>query len=246
MMVDFCIILGLPGIICSGGAFPHEDTDLDFNVKIIERENTGLDFGGYIDALGRLNWAKSYDIIVFINGTLLGPLFPMHRLGEDWLSHFTSLLSRHTRLSGISINLHIQKDHAFEPHVQSMLYVMERKTLEDLRNWGVFVPVPASMNKDEIIMKYEIGTSKVLLQNGFNIASLLPLFRGVDFTKLQTTSSMRQTLLKLAPNTWGDVWYVNGYYGGPLSPSDTIFVKNNRYHWGPSEILAAQAQLFGT
>ena len=231
-------------IVCSGSAFPREDFQIDDSVIVIERENTGLDFGGYIEALSRLDWASSYDIIVFVNGTLLGPLFPMYRYGEDWLSHFTSLLSTYTRLAGITINLNIQKDRSMEPHVQSMLYVMERRTLENLRNWGVLVPVPASLSKDEIIVKYEVGISKALLQHGYNIASLLPLFQGVDFTKLLASESARQSMMKLSPNSQGDVWYQKGYFGGPLSPSDTLFVKENRFKWGANDILAAQMQLF--
>ena len=231
-------------IICSGGVFPHDDIKLDNNVIVIERENVGLDFGGYMDALSKLDWANSYDLVVFINGTLLGPLFPLYRLGEDWLSHFTSLLSSYTRLAGMTINLHIQEHREIEPHVQSMLYVMERKTVEDLRNWGVFVPVPASLSKDEVIAKYEVGTSKALLQHGFNIASLLPVFQGIDFTKLQSSECMRQALIKLTPNSKGDVWYQHGYFGGALGPTDTIFVKNNRFQWGANDILAAQRQIF--
>ena len=234
-------------IICSGGVFPHDDIKLDSNVVVIERENVGLDFGGYMDALSKLDWARSYDIVVFINGTLLGPLFPLYRLGEDWLSHFTLLLTSYTRLAGITINLHVRKRlRVIEPHVQSMLYVMERKTLEDLRSWGVFVPVPASFSKDEVIEKYEVGTSKALLKHGFNIASLLPVFQGVDFTKLNSSEIMRQALVKLAPSSrgGGDVWYHHGYFGGTLGPSDTIFVKNNRFQWGANDILVAQRQIF--
>ena len=129
------------------------------------------------------------------------------------------------------------------PHVQSMLYVMKRRTLEDLRNWGVFVPVSASLRKDEIISMYEVGTSKALLQHGYNIASLLPVFQGIDFTKLQTSKSARKFLVKLAPNSWGDGWYPNGPFGGALNPPDTIFVKNNRFRWGANDILAAQVQV---
>lgn len=234
-------------IICSGGVFPHDDIKLADNVVVIERENVGLDFGGYMEALSKFGWASSYDIVVMINGTLLGPLFPLHRLGEDWLSHFTSLLSNHTRLAGITINLHIHnKKRVMEPHVQSMLYVMESKTLEDLRSWEVFVPVSASMSKGEVIKKYEVGTSQPLIRHGFNIASLLPLFRGVDFTKLKYTESMRKIFAKLAPNSRknGDVWYQDGYFGGPLGASDTIFVKNNRFQWGANDILKAQREIF--
>jgi hypothetical protein len=234
-------------IICSGSSFPYDKVLLPDGVKVVERQNTGLDFGGYIEVLEKMQWGKGYDFIVILNGTIVGPLLPLKQVGEDWLVYFIEMLDSHTRLTGISINI-FERWGKLHPHVQSMLLVMEGKTLRDLHDWGIMIPVPSDMDKETLVWHYEVGVSEALIKRGYNIACLLPIYDQIDFSKLMQSEEAANALQKINPNVpiKGDVWYDNGYYGGPVSPSDTIFVKSNRYSWGAVDILLAQREILST
>jgi hypothetical protein len=234
-------------IICSGSRFPYHEVSLPEGVKVVERQNTGLDFGGYIEVLENMQWGEGYDFIVILNGTIVGPLLPLKRMGEDWLAYFIEMLDSHTRMSGMSINI-FERWGELHPHIQSMLLVMEGKTLRDLHDWGIMIPVPSDMDKETLVWHYEVGVSKALIQRGYNIACLLPIYDQIDFSKLMQSKEAAIALQKINPNVpiKGDVWYNNGYFGGPVSPSDTIFVKSNRFNWGAVDILLAQREIFGT
>jgi hypothetical protein len=75
-------------------------------------------------------------------------------------------------------------------------------------------------NINEIIYKKEFGLSQYILNNGWNINSILPKYRNLDYRILEADIN------KSSEN--GDVYYKNAYFGKSIDKYDVIFYKNNR------------------
>ena len=75
-------------------------------------------------------------------------------------------------------------------------------------------------NINEIIAKKEFGLSQAILNNGWNINSILPKYRNLDYRILD--SDINRT------SKYGDVYYKNAYFGKSVDKYDVIFYKNNR------------------
>lgn len=79
------------------------------------------------------------------------------------------------------------------------------------------------INKDELILEKEIGISMCILNAGYNITCILPLYQH-DYR--QRERWLEYSHINRGIN--GDVWYPNAYCGRSLHPSETIFRKTNR------------------
>ena len=155
------------------------------NVRIINRSNTGIDFGGWTETLFSKQNNKylyeSYDYFVFINSTVRGPF--LSDLHKDWTEIFIDKLNQKTKLVGTSINLMgIGQTVHFCPHVQSMFLVTDRIGLDiGIKNF-IFDINKINVNKFDTIIKKEMGFSQAILKNGYNIACMIPEFKDIDFT----------------------------------------------------------------
>jgi len=206
--VDFFFIINNPELKFS---VPVEYT----NVSIINRDNNGLDFGGWSYALflndqDHYLYTK-YDRFIFINSTARGPFFPVWASDRDWIKIFNSLITDDIKLAGTTIGF---LEH--QPHIQSMFLVTDRIGLDIAIKCEIFTPTPSFLPKNQIIRQKEVGWSTAILKEGYNIKCLLKAFDGVDFRK------------KCGREPFYFVPFMpNEYYGFNVHPYEVIFIKVN-------------------
>lgn len=179
------------------------------NVTQYNRPNQGIDFGGYSEFVqANLAELQQYDYLLFLNQTLIGPMFPVwYRDGHRWPDLFTAMLTDDVKLAGISTSYQIS------PHVQSTLFCMDQIGFGLLHAHGIFsLPVPK--DKRQLIVEREIGMSKLILRHNYNIAGLLKQDHGVDFRK-----DPRET--------HKDAWWQANYLDKTPHPYETLFIKTN-------------------
>lgn len=194
------------------------------NVKVIKRDNIGIDFASWSEGLIESNESKSvssqsksfatesYDYFIFLNDTVIGPFLPRYNKIE-WYKLFCNLLDNKYKLSGITINYIPFSNSKYSKHVQSMAFctdkvglnlLIENKILLDNQYDTIF-----KKSKIDYIIKYEIGMSKVIINNGYKITAL-------------ALSENKNVEL-------GEIWCdLNSYISDNINPLETIFYKNNR------------------
>jgi hypothetical protein len=128
--------------------------------SIIQRENTGLDFGMWQRSLAECDLNK-VDELLLTNSSIIGPLQP---LGPLW--------EKSARLEcdfwGLTDNDQIA------PHLQSYFLVFCSKVIRSssfLQFWKSVLPY---RDKDQVIRSYEVGLTIWLEENGFKSAALFP------------------------------------------------------------------------
>jgi len=149
------------------------------NVQVMYRKNIGYDFGGWSDALLANNSYKSYERFIFVNSSVAGPFLPAGD-SRRWTDIYLDGLEGNVKLFGSTINT--MGDPLKSSHVQSYIFSMDRATLEYLVDSGIFSTTEYAKDFDEAIEKKEVLMSRKVIERGWNIGSLLPLYRGVDFT----------------------------------------------------------------
>lgn len=178
------------------------------NIKIIKRNNFGLDFGAWSDGLKEVN-INNYDKFIFINDTVIGPFLPRYNK-NDWYVLFCNLLDSKIKLSGLTINYKPFNDIKLSKHVQSMMFCTDKIGLDILIKKKIFFDNKYHLlNKTDFIINYEIRMSKEILESGYEI------------TALSLSENKKYEIT--------DVWYfLNTYFKININPLETIFYKNNR------------------
>ena len=149
------------------------------NVRVIYRDNIGYDFGGWSDALLQNNLYMKYDRFIFVNSSVSGPFLPAGYRGK-WTDIYLDGLQGNIKLFGSTINT--IKDPLHSSHVQSYIFAMDKDTLEYLIDSEIFSTTAYAKDFQEAIVKKEMLMSRKILENNWNIGSLLKLYKGVDFT----------------------------------------------------------------
>lgn len=182
------------------------------NMTIINRDNVGFDFQGYYAGLLSL---KSRQLLqpshyyIFINCTVRGPFLPPYVLGHIyWYTPYIDMLSDHVKLVGSTIN----GQHA--PHVQSYLFVTDGECVNFLISKNLF---KMYTTREEVIKHQEIGMSRLVISNGWNIDCLIPEYRHLDYvdSKLQVSGE--------------DIRFAKNILGRDICPYEAIFIKSK---WG--------------
>jgi len=200
------------------------------NVKYVYTENKNNDFGGYSAVLSNFNRIDDYSFFIFVNSSVRGPFVPS---GYDgcWTELFTSKIKDETHLVGSSINIlpnnspYAQKfklDFGYtQPysHVQTTAYALSLSAIKHLIKIG-FYNGAESLNKEDVICKYELRLSQEIKRNGMNIGCLLIGYNGIDY---------RLPHQEINFSSWnGDPLCKGGYFGRTARPSELVFVKTNR------------------
>ena len=185
-------------------------------VKTFIRDNIGFDFGGWSDALLTDDLYKSYDKFIFVNSSVVGPFLP-YTITNKWTDVYINGLTDDIKLFGSSINTIGDPNRA---HVQSYIFSMEKSTLEFLISKQIFSNTRYANTFVEAVYNYEVAMSKIIIDNGWNIGSLLPYYRGIDFRNLE---KQRQSGFQFLDDMMFDC-YKNRYW----NEYQLVFVKNNR------------------
>lgn len=189
-------------------------------VTVIKRQNKGMDFGAFAEAIkymqskGRL-W--SYSFFVFLNSSTRGPFLP------KWTPpsfHFVDALIdpmlRNPKVKCVTgaIACLPSKDPAGRGAVAETLYFgLDRTGLKIAMKEGVFYSRDV---KAGTIMQSEYGVARALFRHGYNIDTLLSRYAsGIDWTN-QTHWTCNDNMHPTR----------RGSYGGiSMHPFETVFVK---------------------
>ncbi|WP_368343701.1 hypothetical protein [Pelagovum sp. HNIBRBA483] len=199
------------------------------NLHYKKIENKNNDFGGVV-AFFNDPRSKGYDAYIFVNSSMRGPFLPTYHQ-DRWYAPYTARLTDKVALVGSSIN-HLPsdaphsalfaQDYGITPpftHVQTTAYALSGKGARYLYDKGFFSE-PQHLGKHDVVSRYEILLSQLLLQGGFEIAALLP-----TYTRFSGTNAEPPYLGTLED---GDPLFANAFYGRTLSPLESLFVKTNR------------------
>lgn len=158
----------------------NKDTVLDAPeyVKTLYRDNVGYDFGGWSDALLTDNLYDNYGRFIFVNSSVIGPFVPSYYDGR-WTDIYLNGLKNNVKLFGSTINTCGQP--LTVSHVQSYIFAMDKTTLKFLIDGDIFSMKYVTTFHDCIFQK-EVLMSRKILENGWNIGSLQPFYKDVDFT----------------------------------------------------------------
>ena len=187
-------------------------------VKLIKRDNVGYDFGAWSDGLLTDNLYKKYNNFIFVNSSVSGPFLPEKYEGK-WTDIYLDGLKNNVKLFGSTINT--IRDPLHRSHVQSYIFCLDKETLEHLILCGIFSKTNYAKSFIEAVYDKEVLMSRKIIEKGWNIGSLLPLYDGVDFTfknKHPKDYDIR---------FMGDVMF-DKYMDKLWKKTDLVFVKGNR------------------
>jgi hypothetical protein len=100
-------------------------------------------------------------------------------------------------------------------HVQSYIFSMDKTTLQYLIDCDIFSSTNHAPTFGDAILHKEIKMSRKIIENNWNIGSLLPYYKNVDFTK-----DFQKPYLD-------DVMYAQ-FRNSLWSEYDLVFIKGNR------------------
>jgi hypothetical protein len=148
-------------------------------VKTMFRENIGYDFGGWSDALLAGNLYENYDNFIFVNSSVIGP-FIHSDCKDKWTDIYINGLQNNVKLFGSTINTCCDPLNA--SHVQSYIFSMNKTTLKYLIECKIFSITNYAKTFQDAVHQKEILMSRKIIENNWNIGSLLPYYKDVDFT----------------------------------------------------------------
>jgi hypothetical protein len=148
-------------------------------VKTLYRDNIGYDFGGWSDALLTDNLYENYDNFIFVNSSVIGP-FIQSDYKSKWTDIYINGLQNNVKLFGSTINT--CGDPLNLSHVQSYIFSMNKTTLKYLIDCEIFSITNYAETFVDAIFKKEVLMSRKIIENNWNIGSLLSYYKDVDFT----------------------------------------------------------------
>jgi hypothetical protein len=173
-------------IVCNN---PALEFSVPSYVKILRRENRGYDFAAWSVGLFTDDIYKNYTNFIFCNSSIIGPYLHKDYDGK-WTDVYLRGLNDQVKLFGSTINNHFFHDNVdvddmskplYFSHVQSYIFCMDNVTLDYLIKCGIFSLTNNSDNFVETIVHKEIGMSRRIVQNNWNIGSLMSMYKDVDF-----------------------------------------------------------------
>lgn len=188
------------------------------NVKMLFRENLGYDFGGWSDALFKDNLYEKYDNYIFVNSSVVGPFLKPDFKGK-WTDLYINGLQDNVKLFGSTINT-IGAPTRWA-HIQSYIFSMDKTTLKYLIDCSIFSRTNHAKTFNNAIYDKEILMSRKIIENNWNIGSLMKYYENVDFTFRDKTPNDYNI------NFLDDVMYPK-YRNIIWNDSEIAFIKGNR------------------
>ena len=149
------------------------------NVKMFFRNNVGYDFGGWSDALLTDNLYEKYNNFIFVNSSVIGPFLPSDYKG-NWTDIYINGLQNNVKLFGSTINNECNP--LKRAHVQSYIFSMDKTTLKYLIDCSIFSNSEYAKTQIDAINNQEILMSTKIIENNWNIGSLMTYYKNIDFT----------------------------------------------------------------
>jgi hypothetical protein len=188
------------------------------NVKILIRDNIGLDFGGWSDALLTDNLYEKYDNFIFVNSSVIGPFLPSDFTGK-WTDIYINGLQNNIKLFGSTINA--MNGQVNDAHVQSYIFSMDKTTLKYLIDCKIFSMTNYATSMHEAIWEKEVLMSKKIIEQKWNIGSLMKYYQNIDFTFTNKKPEEYNIIFLydvMSPQFKNSIWTEN----------ELVFIKGNR------------------
>ena len=147
--------------------------------KIIDEPHKEYDFGsykrGYLYLKNQLN---EYDELVFANDSCFGPFYPLENI-------FNAMDKKDCDFWGITKNnFGYKKDKSLfmtkRPHIQSYFIVLKKEVFLSEIFDKYINSIQKEEDKKQIISKYEIGLTELLVQNGFKYKVWINAYKSVN------------------------------------------------------------------
>lgn len=149
--------------------------------KVILRENIGLDFAGWRDALSHYD-TNQWDEVVLTNSSIVGPLFPLAPIFEEMDSRDCDFWGMvHSRHRG--------------SHLQSYFLSFSDRVIRSEAWRDFWRNVEDEPAKKKIIQRYEVGISQTLMENGFTFATFVEDLKFPDSIRLVHINRLRSHVL---------------------------------------------------
>lgn len=201
--------------------------ELPSYVKVLKRDNIGFDFGGWSDALLTDELYKNYDYFIFANSSIIGP-FLSPAFNEIWTNiYINGLQENNIKIFGSTINS--CGDPYNKSYVQSYIFSMNNSTLLLLIERQIFTLDNYANTMAEIIENKEMLMSRIIIENGGNIGSLLQCQRNIDYTFSNPIQNEELSKSRFALNVVELYDVMNTkYYNRLWNEYDLVFIKGDR------------------
>lgn len=205
-------------IISNNNKIDLKNYNIPDYVKTCVRDNIGFDFGGWSDALLDNDLYKNYKNFIFVNSSVIGPFLPINYEGK-WTDIYINGLKNNVKLFGSTINT--CENPLEKSHVQSYIFSIDIITLEFLIDCEIFSKTNYADTADDAILNKEILMSRKIIDNNWNIDSMLLYYKDIDFTfKTKKPSEYNIEFMD-------DIMYEK-YKDKIWNINELIFVKGNR------------------
>ncbi len=132
----------------------------EFCDEVLVRENVGYDFMSWQCGLAAyLSSTSEFDEIILTNDSVLGPLFPC----EDLFERLTALPND---ICGLTANWE------YGWHIQSWFVCYKKRAFNSPIFQKFWTDIQVQNRKLDIILKYEVGLQKAMLDAGFTLGVL--------------------------------------------------------------------------
>jgi hypothetical protein len=182
-------------------------------VMTFYRDNIGFDFGGWSDALLTNDLYKKYNRFIFVNSSVIGPFLETNTI--KWTDIYLNGLTNNIKLFGSTINTCMNPN---KSHVQSYIFSMDIETLNYLIQCEIFSTQNIAKTFYEAVYNKEVLMSRKIIENNWNIGSLLNHYKNVDFRNLN----------KLNVNLLDDIMFPR-WLNVLWKPNQLVFIKGNRF-----------------
>lgn len=213
-------------------------------VQILTRPNECYDWGAFAWTLRHPRVkTERYKYWIMLNSSVRGPfIHPSVPPHLPWYRLLTSRLGGdgNIRMIGpvISCEGSPHRDPAIQPdamwrrnpHVQSWAFAVDAVGLNVLRTESEVLGCPE--DRIDAIYHSELGASRAILRAGYNIASLLKHYEGIDWRITSTWECNNKS------NPLGK----GNYYGITLGPCETMFVKFKSHLLESADPAALEAE----
>lgn len=235
-------------LILAGGHCSLEIAPSD-NLVVVKADNKNYDYGGYSEVLSGLVDSSKYEYFFFVNSSVRGPFIPPYVVNDkDWHDYFLELFSDDVGLVGASINIlnKASRHHGIYQqffgessllaHVQTPVFALRWESLKLLEKLKFF-DTGNAWSRDEVVSRYEINLSRVIINSGWNIKCLLPEFNQFDYRA--------GDLDDICPDYFlGDTLFEGKYLGRTVHPYEIMFIKTGRGLW-PASYLETLSMSMG-
>jgi len=135
------------------------DPKIKSKITILRKPNLGYDFGSWAIALDRYPEIFSAERLLLTNDSLIGPL-------DDISKIISALENSDFDITGVTDNSELQY------HIQSYLMLLKPTAIKNLNVQNLLKSIVHLELKNEVILKYELGLTRVAQLSGLFVGSL--------------------------------------------------------------------------